>query len=83
MTHLYDQILDAKRDLAENIQNESKYLQDMLVAARQNFDESKDHVTQYDTTIKHLQSEMLKRKVEIDSHHTEFSSKLDKYHIDI
>ena len=54
-----------------------------MLETKQYFEDQKDHVTQFDSTVQHLQRENLKRKAEIDGQFSQLSNQLDKYQLEI
>jgi len=83
INHMHDAILEAKKELSDQIQKESKDLHEQILETKQYFEEQKDYVTQFDSNIKFLQAQNVRRKNEIDSNMTTLTTQLDKYQLDI
>lgn len=55
---MHEQLMHIKSSVSEQIQNETVDLKEEILNVKKYFDEQKDHVTQFDSTINFLKREV-------------------------
>ena len=72
-----------KKNINAQIQDETHVLKDEILKVKQYFDEQKDHVTQFDSTIAFLKTQSKKQKKSIEDNHLSLQKDLEQYRLNI
>lgn len=76
-------MLELKSVMSSEIQRETGDLKDEILAVKKHFDEQKDHVTQFDSTVVYLKKQAKKQKKDLEESHLELKTELEGYRLDI
>ena len=76
-------MLELKADMSAEVQRETSDLKDEILGVKKYFDEQKDHVTQFDSTIQFLKKQTKKQKASLEESHLALKKELEGYRLDI
>ena len=72
-----------KNNLSNELSYETKELREDILGVKQYFDEQKDHVTQFETTINFLKRQAKMQKKEVEDANLGFRKELEGYRLEI
>jgi len=83
LTRIHEQIIALKTSMSTQLQAETKDLKAEILAVKQYFDEQKDYVTQFDSTIAFLKKQSKTQKKAIEDNHLALQKELETYRLNI
>jgi len=79
----HEQMLELKAAMSADIQRECAELREEVLAVKKHFDEQRDHVTQFDSTVQYLKKQAKKQKKDTEESHLELKKELEGYRLEM
>lgn len=83
INRLHEDIVKIREDTSQEILEESTLLKTELLDLKKFFEQQKEFVTQYSSTIDFLRAKLKDQKIETDGYYNELTRKIEDYKLDI